>query len=80
MNLYLQVEVCKKSMALLLSTNFYFTELLQTGETNEQEQRVLALCCGILQNCALHPSNRYLFSFVYSMKFWNFKLPSYLEA
>ena len=51
--------IAKHGLATLLSTNYYFTDLLTGGLLDkEPEQKLVWLCGGILSNIALHPNNR----------------------
>ena len=60
MSLRSQVSIAKHGMQMLLSTNYYFTDLLSSGGLmdKEPEQKLVWLCGGILSNIALHPDNR----------------------
>ena len=55
-----QVVIAKHGLTTLLSTNYYFTDLLTGGGLldKEPEQKLVWLCGGILSNIALHPNNR----------------------
>ncbi|KAL3152291.1 hypothetical protein ABBQ32_001362 [Trebouxia sp. C0010 RCD-2024] len=54
-----QVVIAKHGLTSLLSTNYYFTDLLTGGLLDrEPEQKLVWLCGGILSNIALHPNNR----------------------
>lgn len=56
-----QVVIAKHGLSGLLSTNYYFTDLLTGGGgllDKEPEQKLVWLCGGILSNIALHPNNR----------------------
>lgn len=54
-----QVVIAKHGLSTLLSTNYYFTDLLTGGFLDkEPEQKLVWLCGGILSNIALHPNNR----------------------
>ena len=56
----MQVAIAKHGLQTLLSTNYYFTELLSSDMLDkEPEQKLVWLCGGILSNVALHPNNRY---------------------
>lgn len=51
--------IAKHGLSTLLSTNYYFTDLLTGGLLDkEPEQKLVWLCGGILSNIALHPNNR----------------------
>ena len=55
----LQVGIAKHGLQTLLSTNYYFTDVLCDGLLDkEPEQKLVWLCGGILSNIALHPNNR----------------------
>ena len=57
--LRMQVVIAKHGLSSLLSTNYYFTDLLTGGLFDkEPEQKLVWLCGGILSNIALHPNNR----------------------
>lgn len=57
--LQVQVVIAKHGLSSLLSTNYYFTDLLTGGLLDkEPEQKLVWLCGGILSNIALHPNNR----------------------
>lgn len=54
-----QVAIAKHGLQTLLSTNYYFSDLLSAGLLEpEHEQKLVWLCGGILSNIALHPHNR----------------------
>ncbi len=54
-----QVGIAKHGLQTLLSTNYYFTDVLSDGLLDkETEQKLVWLCGGILSNVALHPNNR----------------------
>ncbi|KAL0031473.1 hypothetical protein WJX77_002181 [Trebouxia sp. C0004] len=54
-----QVGIAKHGLQTLLSTNYYFTDVLSDGLLDkEAEQKLVWLCGGILSNIALHPNNR----------------------
>ncbi len=51
--------IAKHGLQTLLSTNYYFTDVLSDGLLDkEPEQKLVWLCGGILSNIALHPNNR----------------------
>lgn len=55
-----QVGIAKHGLQTLLTTNYYFTEVLSQGgfPDPQLEQKLVWLCGGILSNIALHPNNR----------------------
>ena len=56
----MQVAIAKHGLQTLLTTNYYFTEVLSQGVALDpaSEQKLVWLCGGILSNIALHPNNR----------------------
>ena len=55
----MQVLIAKHGLSTLLSTNYYFTDVLSDGLLDkEPEQKLVWLCGGILSNIALHADNR----------------------